>query len=272
MNPQIDILVLPGSLFCTKVMCALGYLDLPYSLTSVQPTKLKKQVPAPHLVPVMNYNNQVVVDSAQILKFLDDHHGKSPRQLYPKVSAGAAKYWSSVDELEKFSHDNLSMYYYYFGGVSHYGIQNVTKPFMKRLLPKPVVTILPFLPRLAAQGAASSLRRRVTPLLGAKAIASDAAAKEGLFTSLKKLEDCFENDKQKYMFATSGPTAADFGIFAALKRLLDPIPEIAPSMTGGYPNCLRDAGGLPRLQLFFQNMNDTFYDGRIDWSSVPLKL
>ncbi|KAI0562632.1 Thioredoxin-like protein [Gracilaria domingensis] len=253
-------------------MCALGYLDLPHTLTSVQPSKLKKQVPAPHLVPVMKYNDQVVVDSAEILKFLDRHHGKSPRQLYPDVSAGATKHWSSVAELEKFSHDNLSMYYYYFGGISDYGIQNVTKPFMRRIMPKPLVTILPFLPGLAAKGAASSLRRRVAPLLGAKTIASDAAAKKGLIASLKKLEACFENDKQKYLFATSGPTAADFGIFAALKRLLDPIPEIAPGLTGGYPNCVRDAGGLPRLQSFFENMNDAYYQGKIDWSSVPLKL
>ncbi|KAI0561681.1 hypothetical protein FGB62_75g021 [Gracilaria domingensis] len=203
----------------------------------------------------------MISDSTEILKFLHLCHVNLNCQLYPEASAGAARYhyWSSVEKLEKFAHDNISMYYYFFGVVSEYEVQNVTKPYMKLVMHKSLMKVMPFLPSLASRANAFAHRRRVTPLLGADTIATEEITKVGLRTQLKRLEKCFKADDQLYFFGTAGPTAADFGIFAALKRLLHPIPELSPAFPAGYPDCLREVGDLRRLQAFFDNMNEKYY-------------
>lgn len=273
MTPKVEVQVLPGSLFCTKVLLALQYKGIKYSIESVHPAKLKKQVPAPHLVPVMRYNDDIVPDIHEILKYIDDRHAKDAKPLFLSVQTGqgGADEWATVDDLEMFAHDNLSMLYYYFGGISKYGQKNVTKPFVRKILPGPVAFFLPFLPVLGAKAGAKSMTSRVEPVLGKNVIANDDSARKELFASLYRLEAAFKSDDQTYFFATKGPTAADFGVFVALKRLIDPLPDVAQGMTGGFPAVLKDARNVPRLTKFFEHMDSTFYNGKIDWTDASAK-
>lgn len=268
MAPKIKILVLPGSVFCIKVLSALEHRNLSYEMVAVHPAKLKKETPPPHLVPVMHYDEQIVPDSKAILKFLDEKHDPERLPLYPAVSKGAADKWSTVEQLEEYAHDQLACLYYYFGGISTFGQNNVSKPLIRSMLPGPVAMILPFLPTLGAKAIAGSMRKRVVATLGEKVVADEAAAKKHLALCLNELEKGFKTPEQKYLFDTDEPTAADFSVFSVLKRFLHPLPDVAEGILGGYPDALKDAGNVPNLERFFEHMNKNFYEGKVDWTTA----
>ena len=176
----------------------------------------------------------------------------------------AADTWSTVEELESFAHDELSHLYYYFGGMTESGKKNITTPFIRSILPAFVVKVFPFLPGLGARAAAGQLKKRVDPVLG-EAVSNEDKAKNFLFNCVSKLESAFKSSTQMYLFDTEGPTAADFGVFAALKRFLHPLPDVAPGISGAYTDLL-EVCNAPRLEKFFHHMNMHFYEGKIHWT------
>lgn len=272
MPSTIKIKVVSGSLFCIKVVCALEYKNLPYEMIGLSPLKLKKSLPPPHQVPVMIYNDQAIADSQKILKFLDAHHSPPDHpSFYPPITGGiGAAYrrsWASVEGLENYAHDHLSMLCYYFASISKAGQKQTTEPFLKAALPKPLVSVLPIVPAIGACLAAHSLRGRVAAYLGEDAISSDEAAESVLKLALHDLEASFQSEGQLYFFATDGPTAADFGVFCALKRLVDSLPDAGVGIAAAFPGLFEKCGEFPRLEQFFKNMNERFYKGRVDWSS-----
>lgn len=236
----------------------------------VHPAKLKKQLPPPHLVPVMIYDGTTISDSKAILQYLDTHHPSS-HPLYPNVVAGrgATTQWDSVDDLETYAHDILSQLYNYFGSVPHVSQREITGPFFMSLLPSPMRR-LKFLQVIGSHAIRKAVLSRVTPLLGKDVVSSEENATKALMESLQKLEKAFVEDEQQFLFDTQEPTAADFAVFAALKRLLHPLPDVAGGIGAGFPNALQKAGGCRRLKKFFERMDAAYYQGKVDWTKAVL--
>lgn len=270
-DPSIKIQVFPGSHFCIKVLTALEQLKLPYEVDSLHPAKLKKLLPAPHLVPVMHYSDgvetHVVPDSSAILKFLGTTQAGAT--LYPNplsVPVGAWKKYKSVEDMDYWATERFMFYYIYFGACTKNGRKTVLEPFLRQLLPKFLVRIVPsFLSSLGAKVGSKQLLTRVEKQLGKKAVASEHAVEHALFAALRQLETFFETDSQQYLFGTQHPTAADFTIFATLKRLTQPLPEL--QIGPGYPALFSAVGSVPRLVGFTDRMDQNFYAGRIDWTA-----
>lgn len=94
----------------------------------------------------------------------------------------------------------------------------------------------------------------------------DAKAREQLWEALQMLEAAFKYEGQLFLFDTDQPTAADFSVFAALKRLADPVSEMRAGIAAGYPSIWE--WELGRLKTFYEGMNERFYVGRVKYSKL----
>lgn len=268
LNEGIVLKVLPGSFSCTKVMVALQYKGVPYSTLGIHPTRLTKDLPPPHLVPVLETGKETVPDSRRIMQWIDSTYTGDGKPLYPPVERGGAAVFRSVLAAEEWAHDMLSPLYYYWGGVSDYGRENVTKPFILAVLPKPLVAICCCMPGLATSQAAKQLRKRIHETLGDDAPQSDEQARRMTHDAIRKIERCFTTDEQLYLFDTATPTAADFAVFSPLKRFLDNANDVIDGIGQGYDGNLRREVQAPRTFAFFDRMNRDHYVGKIDWSEA----
>lgn len=250
-------------------MTALHSKNLSYNIQVVHPAKLKKVLPPPHLVPVMKYDGTVISDSKDILQFLDTHHATPP--FYPSITPGhaAAVHWDSVEQLETFAHDVLSMLYNYFGVVPVDSQRGISRPIVRAILPAPL-RVVPLLPTLGGLAAKHAILSRITPILGAETVSSPEKATARLVEALKMVEQSFSGDEQQFLFDTQDPTAADFGVFAALKRLLHPLPDVFGGIDAGLSNALELAGGCQKTKAFFDRMDTAYYVGKVDWKKATL--
>lgn len=72
-QPQrVVVWALVGSQFVMRAMAALQHKRIDYRLKFVHPTRLRSELPPPHTVPVMKWDDVQVEGSDNILRFLDE--------------------------------------------------------------------------------------------------------------------------------------------------------------------------------------------------------
>lgn len=81
--------------FVAKTMTALDALKVPYKVVYVDFLKLKQQTVPPHTVPQMRWRGDMLTDSSDILKRVDQDCTEAPFKLYPAAQK------KEIEELEQ---------------------------------------------------------------------------------------------------------------------------------------------------------------------------
>jgi len=131
---QVQLLSLIASHYVMKVMAALDYKGIAYTVKDISPLRQKKDIPAPHLVPVLIWGDRVIQDSTRILKFLDEQFPDTT--LYPQLTVKTA--FASVDEAESWIGRNFYEYCMYFQWLDTYGFKASLQQALKQYIPIPL--------------------------------------------------------------------------------------------------------------------------------------
>ena len=103
------VLLLVGSQFCAKVLCALDACKVPYRVRYLEVAEMKQVLQPPHTVPQMQLGGEYLVDSAAIMRKIDDISENSEVTLIPKGEKG-----QEVVDLEAWIGRELNAYVLYF--------------------------------------------------------------------------------------------------------------------------------------------------------------
>ena len=194
-----------GSPFCAKVHRALTYKKLTYEVRTVMtPGELKRINPHRVKVPALQYDGEIIVDSTQILVFLDQKH-PSPT-LYPADPSALAR----VRLLEDWADESLYWFTVYLRWAVDHSFQALAQCLFSTL-PPPIRWLVPSFVR---RGVLKSLRGQGIGRL------SQAEVEEAHEAHLDMLEVLLGEGP---FFVGEALSAADLALFGPLQGLLSPV-------------------------------------------------
>eukprot|EP00735_Rhodelphis_limneticus_P001591 TRINITY_DN12234_c0_g1::TRINITY_DN12234_c0_g1_i1::g.12958::m.12958 TRINITY_DN12234_c0_g1::TRINITY_DN12234_c0_g1_i1::g.12958 ORF type:complete len:280 (+),score=58.25,GST_N_3/PF13417.1/3.4e-12,GST_C_2/PF13410.1/2.1e+03,GST_C_2/PF13410.1/1.1e-07,GST_C_3/PF14497.1/5.2e+03,GST_C_3/PF14497.1/4.2e-07,GST_N_2/PF13409.1/1.1e-06,GST_N_2/PF13409.1/9.6e+02 TRINITY_DN12234_c0_g1_i1:54-842(+) len=239
---KITFFVLVGSQYCTKVLAACDHHKIPYTLKRIDPMRLTKDLPPPHTVPVMYFDGQIIPDSTQILRFLDQHLD-SPDKFFPDGN-------QDVVDLDEYLGNRFNQFVLYFNWIDDDGFNRSINSSVKPILP---FFIRPFSSWILCSHR-SNITNRVRAKLPAEEIVDSRTAYETLKKELAKLNDRF-TDGRKFLCGTPAPSAADFQLYGMMQHLVSSTGDAnLPPCT---PTLFRDAN-VPKLQEWHEYMEKAF--------------
>jgi len=247
---DVCLVVIPGSPYAMKAMCALESRGLPYTLHWLELGYLKSQLPPPHLVPVMVCDGEVVTDSTDILKYIDAKLAPEMPALFS--DAGTVALEEEMDEV-------FSAYLYFFIFCDEAAWMRSMRPKIAKNIPH-FLQILGFTPEAAVADARERFHAKMSTLLGEEVGGHDGKAvmEKGLAPLLLKYNTLLQGNR--FLHAGDKPSAADCALYGFLERVVGD-----GGMCGGdsaivspLPDLL---DGYPHLQCFYKAM-------RVDYPMV----
>ena len=215
---------LNGSQFASKVVTALDAFRIPYRMVVCDIRKLKEVLPPPHTIPQMEWQGQLLTDSADILKKIDEE-SRSEWKLYPSDKRAA------VEATEAWVGGELNAFVTYFSWWDEQGFQASMYPQIRK-------TVFPgWIPAVIADflvpyafdvgRTRGSIRKKCRGILGETLIPQgrDPGPDEGpgmkraLVSHMATLEKKLSTGKQ-WIEGTEEPSAADFTLYGILERFV----------------------------------------------------
>lgn len=240
---DICLVMIPGSPYVMKAMCALESRNVDYDCHWVDLPHISTQLPPPHLVPVMVCNNEVIADSTDILRYIDEHVVAGQEMLF--ANEDIAAWEDDIDEV-------LSKYMYFFIFCDSDTWARGMKETISKQTPS-FLQMLGYTPEVAAAKHRDDIRARVSELLGT-AVGDDdghVVMDRGVAPLLSKYNLLL--DGRRYLHGGVLPSAADCALYGLLERV------VGDGETAGgdlrYRSLLPDLlAQYPHLQAFQQAM------------------
>lgn len=251
---DICLIVAVGSEYAMKGINALNFTGVKYSTYPVSLLKLKKILPPPHQVPVLCYDDVVVPDTTDIMKFLDTKVDSF--KLFPPPSDPLSNLVTSIeDEIDSL----LSPYLRYYSLYDDAGFERCLAPRIRKAFPWGFQWTMPFVLRKTRLERLEILRK-AAPNVN---VDDPAAVRRGLHDLLAKYENMLPTGSEDtsatdtsaapYICGTPQPSAADAGLYAMLERF------VSTSGDAKFPPCLPDAiDDFPRLQAYVKRMETRY--------------
>ena len=241
----ITVRVLPGSQYCNKLLAALDSKHIPYYVHFVNPRKLDKELPPPHMVPVVDLvkggETETMVDSKAILQKCDEL--MTGAAFYPSDDVTALDAWLD-------SHFNVMVWYYNW--VDEDGFNASIAPRVAAQIPWFAKFFLT--PQKLLKKRRGELSERVAKVYPDVIGNAEAAAKQ-LADNIKELDGHLKTDEQQWLCGTDEPSAADFGAFGMIHHLVGESGDA--KLMPCRATALKDAD-VPRLSAWWERISTKY--------------
>mmetsp|Transcript_41347 Transcript_41347/g.74802 ORF Transcript_41347/g.74802 Transcript_41347/m.74802 type:complete len:265 (+) Transcript_41347:76-870(+) len=229
MAPSITIYAMPGSQFSAKVIVALDSREIPHYVQFVDPRPSKRELPSGGtMVPEMKYDNDILAESDDILRYIDKKHNTSffPAN-YPQVAETCTRA-STV----------LGSYIFYYNWVHDEGYRRSMATSMERYVPAFVCCFRQVAVDWLLASTRDEHKERAAAGLGLdpENMPGEEAMYEKLVKELLHYQSLLRSEQQIYIIpGTTQMTAADAALYTQIERLVGDegdakLPSALPSL------------------------------------------